>query len=346
MVLLLLSPFSVGLLLPLAVIAGASGTSTIMTTTMDEQAAKEAMALSAFQRISKVCSTCLTPVAGGGLRAVNGSSSDVVKVVPARTAGACAAACLTDAHCISFNFAPSAHECELNHFTETYVVANVSFPSQYWLRREQPGAASAAAAPSRLAIPYHLAVPTSSVTLAPGGRFALSMEISMDYLLRNYDVDNMLWWFRWRRQGMTGQSPPGQPQGWDRCTDNLRKEAGKLCLKGSVASTFLMGAGGILRWPSPCCSVDSAAAAAAAGVREGRTNSSTAGTRQHVAGGAVRSGGGGCCAQRKELKRRFELVLEGIENCTLSTGFAAAFAGERTRCIQLNIVSFSHRTPT
>jgi hypothetical protein len=145
---------------------------------------------------------------------------------------------------------------------------------------------------------------------------------------------------------MTGQSPPGQPQGWDRCTDNLRKEAGKLCLKGSVASTFLMGAGGILRWPSPCCSVDSAAAAAAAGVREGRTNSSTAGTRQHVAGGAVRSGGGGCCAQRKELKRRFELVLEGIENCTLSTGFAAAFAGERTRCIQLNIVSFSHRTPT
>ena len=31
------------------------------------------------------------------------------------------------------------------------------------------------------------------------------MDISVDYLLRNYRVDDMLWWFRWRQQGMHGR---------------------------------------------------------------------------------------------------------------------------------------------
>jgi len=70
------------------------------------------------------------------------------------------------------------------------------------------------------------------------------MDLSVDYMLRVYDVDSMLWWFRHRAGD---PSPPGQPQGWDRCDNNLRV-GGAMCLKGTVSSAFLMGAGGVLRW--------------------------------------------------------------------------------------------------
>ena len=53
------------------------------------------------------------------------------------------------------------------------------------------------------AVPYQLAVPTGNVTVATATSrrdavFDHSMQISIDYLLRNYNVDNMLWWFRHR----------------------------------------------------------------------------------------------------------------------------------------------------
>ena len=111
-----------------------------------------------------------------------------------------------------------------------------------------------------------------------GSVFHRSMELSIDYMLQVYNVDAMLYWFR-KRSGQasipgacSGRSdnrcnsitfcfplmfffllprPPthqqGSPQGWDKCADNLRNDA-NMCLKGTVASAFLMGAGGVLRW--------------------------------------------------------------------------------------------------
>lgn len=106
------------------------------------------------------------------------------------------------------------------------------------------------------------------------------------------DVDNMLWWFRFRAGD---PNPPGRPQGWDQCDNNLRAQ--HMCLKGTVASTFLMGAGGILRWPMSCC---------------------------------MNGGTSSCCASRAELRRRFDMVLAGIYNATQIDGFAAAFAENET----------------
>ena len=259
-----------------------------------------ASALASFQWVTQVCSTCDRPGPGGGLRVVR---ANLANASAATSAEACAEACLAapGGGCISFNLFGSA--CELNKYSEGYTVVTTpsSTPSQVWLRTTAPGSDdNAAQMPSSAKVPWQLVAPTGNVTVAQNGVLARSMEVSVDYLLRNYEVDDMLWWFRWRAQGMTGPSPPGRAQGWDRCTENLRKEAGKLCLKGSVASTFLMGAGGILRWPAPCCS---------------------------------RGGGDGsrsCCASRAELRRRFDAVLAGIEAAAEPSGFAAAFAENET----------------
>jgi hypothetical protein len=173
-------------------------------------AAVPAPALPSFQRITRVCSTCAAPASGGGLR-VNASTAAAGsgRLLSASSAENCASACLAYGGCISFNFAGS--ECELNRFAETYTVVTTSSPSEYWLRREQPGA-QAAAAPATAVIASQLVTPTGNVTLARGGRLDSSMEISVDYLLRNYEVDNMLWWFRWRAQNMRGSIPPGHAQ--------------------------------------------------------------------------------------------------------------------------------------
>ena len=79
-------------------------------------------------------------------------------------------------------------------------------------------------------------------------------------------------------------SATAAPQGWDRCVNNIRGAHSHLCLKGSVASTFMMGAGGHLRW----------------------------------------------LEDQNELRRRLDVVLEGIENATTAAGFAAAFAENET----------------
>ena len=242
--------------------------------------------LGAFQRITKVCATCAPPLPGGGLRATRASVANT----SAETAEACGAACLGRGDCVSFNFHGTT--CELNQYAEGYTVVNTSTPWQYWLRRALPGEVEAQAR-AQHAVPYQLAVPIGNVSVH-GGVLEHSMHVSIDYLLRNYGVDEMLWWFRFRAGD---PSPPGHPQGWDRCSNNLRV-GDHMCLKGTVASTFLMGAGGILRWPAPegCCT----------------------------------SPASSCCASRAELRRRFDEVLAGIYKATEASGFAAAFAENET----------------
>ena len=269
----------------LVAVAAAHAAVSTLTVGTGGASSPPAAALAGFRQIEQVCSTCEAPPAGGGLRVVCATLANLS--ASAVTPAGCGAACLASDSCISFNF-PG---CQLNRYAEGYTVVPTAAPSGYWLRDALPGEAVAAAAAAPQKVPHQLAAPTGNVTVARDGVLGRSMEISVDYLLRNYHEDNMLWWFRWRAAGMTGPSPPGAPQGWDRCTDNLRKEAGKLCLKGSVASTFLMGAGGLLRWPVACCS------------------------------GAETT----CCAGRTELRRRFDAVLDGIERAAEPNGFAAAF---------------------
>jgi hypothetical protein len=152
--------------------------------------------------------------------------------------------------CVSFGFLAKNQQdvqCELYQFSERYaVVVDESHQWQYWMRRDTPNV-SPVSTPLKRAVPALLAAPVGNVALGSRSLFARSMAISIDYLLRNYHVDNMLWWFR-DRAGLPQPSTEAAAQGWDRCVNNIRGGDGHLCLKGSVASTFLMGAGGQLRW--------------------------------------------------------------------------------------------------
>ena len=293
-----------------------------------------------FRRITAVCSTCTPPSPSQGLRVQRGGKLDgecnldgncggTTSVEHVHSLADCATQC-EDAACVGFGFlageqervsggagtlnsssssssSSSSNTCELYFFTEQYTLAPDDDPWQYWLRLDTPGVAPAAD-PAKRAVPALLAAPTGGVALDAGGRFARSMSISEDYLLRNYQVDNMLWWFR-HRAGLVQPNPSAAPQGWDRCVDNKRGGVGHLCLKGSVASTFLMGAGGHLRWSS--------------------SSRSSNGESHKVNDGDDRDDrdkGGGSA----ELRRRFDAVLAGIEEATTPAGFAAAFAENET----------------
>ena len=203
-------------------------------------AVASASALDSFRHVTSVCSTCTPARPSEGLRVQHGSAVD------GGSLNNCASQC--EAACVGFGFLPESGACELYRFSEQYEVAPDPEPWQYWLRNDTPGLAPAVV-PAKRSVAALLAAPTANVALERGGRFARSMSISADYLLRNYEVDNLLWWFR-DRAGLAQPNASASPQGWDRCVDNKRGGAGHLCLKGSVASTFLMGAGGHLRWPS------------------------------------------------------------------------------------------------
>lgn len=181
--------------------------------------------------------------------------------------------------------------CETYRFSEQYNLTVDDEPWQYWMKKETPGLAPLSQPAKRAIVPL-LRAPTGNVTVSGSSRFAHSMAVSIDYLLRNYEVDNMLWWFR-HRAGLAQPNASAAPQGWDRCVNNKRGQGvpNHLCLKGSVASTFLMGAGGILRWPPP----------------------------SNVKSDAL-----------VELRRRFEAVLRGIAEAADASGFAAAFAENET----------------
>ena len=201
-----------------------------------------------FRRVTSVCSTCDPPTGDQGLRVENATCAAAAGGPPPSTLAGCAAACAGD-NCVAFGFLPSTGACERYCFTQRYTVVVAPAPWQYWLRGDTPGLAPPAQPATRV-VPAVLEAPTSNVTLAAGSVFAKSMAISVDYMLRNYFVDDMLWWFR-QRAGLPQPNASAGPHGWDRCVQNLRGGDGHLCLKGSVASTFLMGAGGHLRWPQP-----------------------------------------------------------------------------------------------
>lgn len=67
----------------------------------------------------------------------------------------------------------------------------------------------------------------------------LGFNTNLEYL-RQYPVDDVLYWFR-KRAGEA--SPPGQNWGWD----NVGPDE-PYGLRGSVAGLFMMGAGGATRW--------------------------------------------------------------------------------------------------
>ena len=243
-------------------------------------------ALDAFRRVTQVCSTCIPPGPTQGLRVVNAASGGCHANASLAT---CADACMAQGkQCIAFGFLASRSACELYMFTQRYTVVVDPEPWQYWLQRDAPGLAPTSMPAARV-VRTHLGAPTKGVILTDGSVFARSMAISVDYLLRNYHVDDMLWWFR-HRAALPQPNASAAPRGWDRCVNNLRGGVGHLCLKGGAASTFLMGAGGHLRWMSPATS--SAAA--------------------------------------HELRRRFDAVLSGIDAAASPSGFAAAFAENET----------------
>eukprot|EP00045_Choanoeca_perplexa_P013179 m.147592 g.147592 ORF g.147592 m.147592 type:complete len:838 (+) comp16266_c0_seq1:111-2624(+) len=144
----------------------------------------------------------------------------------ASNANECAAKCLQDAQCVSFNVIGTL--CELNRYGVTY--SEIVSPGNSYYHRNQPRNDQ----PAHQAIPYVVTVPTGNVTLTPGSVLRRAFDANILYLLQ-HPADDLLYFFR-QRSNVT--SPPGQCWGWDA---NLR---------GSIAGEFLMGAGGTCRWPN------------------------------------------------------------------------------------------------
>ena len=173
-----------------------------------------------FRQITTVCSTCQPPKENGGLR-VEGATivSTPTAAAVASSIDTCATACLAIPNntCIAFSFLDSTTTgtvaCQLYAFSQQYTVVADSLPYQYYLRLEIPTVA-AKNIPATKAIPALLFAPTSNVVLGNTTVFAKAMAISIDYLLRNYYPNNMLYWFR-HRAGLR-QSKGAAPQGWDR----------------------------------------------------------------------------------------------------------------------------------
>jgi hypothetical protein len=149
----------------------------------------------------------------------------------------CAAACQgAGSTCSGFNWAAvgNSRMCELNRWGPNYVVMQNTSWVYYSRTIERNDTAY------RAAIKYQLQVPTCGVQLtAVGSPFNHAFETNLDYL-RQYPVDDILYWFRIR----AGQSnPPGANWGWDGHGPDM-----PYGLKGSVAGLYMMGLGGALRW--------------------------------------------------------------------------------------------------
>src|SRR5512136_2968838 len=86
-----------------------------------------------------------------------------------------------------------------------------------------------------IAIPFQQQTPTRGVRLT-GGILKRVFDNNIQYLLRNFAEDDLLYVYR-QRAGI--QNPPGNPFNWD--TDGPK-------VTGSVAGLFLMGSGNALRW--------------------------------------------------------------------------------------------------
>ena len=159
-------------------------------------------------------------------------------VVP--SAAACASLCAAHdrPRCISFNAISSDDSrvvCELNGLSDAYGLRphpNATYYFRGFLADD---------APARQAVPWRLR-PAVAVSLLPG-LFDTVAARNVEYLLRNYRSDDVLYWFRHRAR--QPQPPGAQPRGWDGLPGTPDYPYG---LKGSIAGLFLMGGASTLRF--------------------------------------------------------------------------------------------------
>ena len=149
----------------------------------------------------------------------------------------CAASCLANAQCVSFNWRPKASDnCELSTWSTTYQ-AKADPAASYFFRQPARNDSRVTAA-----VTYQLQIPTGGVELVQGSPFAQAFDANIEYLMRTFSsADNLLYWFRAR----AGQKNPkgARSLGWDRSGPDQ-----PYGLKGSIAGLFMMGSGGVLRW--------------------------------------------------------------------------------------------------
>ena len=85
-------------------------------------------------------------------------------------------------------------------------------------------------------VQFKAVAPTQGVAVAEGGLFCAALQENIDYLLRSFSVEHMLYPFRARAGQRDIRGKDTQVKFWD------------TCLEGSNAGRFLMGAGNTLRW--------------------------------------------------------------------------------------------------
>ena len=96
-------------------------------------------------------------------------------------------------------------QCELNRFSSHYTLAEGRNAS-YYLRETARDDA-----PVTQAVPWLLSPPRGNVTLLAGAMHS-STTTAITYVMSQYSVDDVLYWFR-IRAGV--KSPPGKNHGWD-----------------------------------------------------------------------------------------------------------------------------------
>ena len=173
-----------------------------------------------------------------GMRAANAS---IGVLSNASSVSSCALACTGRADCISFNFddAPNSTKCELNGWSDQYILASAGSTAGYWFRELAVEPASA-----DVALVYPGVVPVEGVRLTPpigwesgapsasGSVLASAFSRNLVYLSQ-FKTDDMLFWFRFRAGNKT---PPGESWGWD----NGPVDA-PYGLKGSIAGARARG---------------------------------------------------------------------------------------------------------
>jgi hypothetical protein len=146
--------------------------------------------------------------------------------------------------CISFSFFPDeslrhgfAATCELHSYSPHYALQegrNATYYLRTLPRDDRPAVQH---------IPWRLSPPTKNVTLSPGSLLRKTFETNIVYLLGQYSVDDVLYWFR-DRAGKP-QPPGAKNHGWDGGPGAPDYPFG---LKGSIAGIYMMGLAGHLRW--------------------------------------------------------------------------------------------------
>eukprot|EP00037_Helgoeca_nana_P025722 m.284949 g.284949 ORF g.284949 m.284949 type:complete len:770 (+) comp27028_c0_seq1:139-2448(+) len=164
-----------------------------------------------------------------------------LRVASTPTLQQCAELCISGSPaCIGFTYVSSNTTCTLSGWSPDFALV-VASAAVYFPRTRTSDQNTSSVTP---AVPYHLVVPTSGVTLR-SGPLCDAFKANLQYLLK-FPVDDMLYWFRVRNATSNNPNappPPGASYGWD--NGGPDKPYG---LRGSVAGAFLMGAGGAVRW--------------------------------------------------------------------------------------------------